>query len=117
MSGFFLSVCGATNAGLVRTNNEDAFAVADISSGEFVDVSMIHSRVEVGPRGVLLVVADGMGGEKAGEVAAQMAIESICDHLANNAAEDVAAALCAAVEHANLQVSAAAKDTKRKGMG
>ena len=118
MSAISLAVCGATGAGKVRTNNEDAFAVSDLTRGERALVSLIRTRVNVGDRGVLLVVSDGMGGEKAGEVASALAITALCEHLAGTAeTEDAAARLCAAVEHANARVVAAASDAERKGMG
>jgi protein phosphatase len=69
-------VCGQTDLGRQRTNNEDNFLVADMAA------SAIHAQREarthvLGSRGSLLVVADGMGGANAGEVASQMAVEII----------------------------------------
>lgn len=55
-------VAGLSDVGLVRSKNEDSFYVAHPSQ---VDVS----------RGILLAVADGMGGHVAGEVASQTAID------------------------------------------
>jgi serine/threonine protein phosphatase PrpC len=46
---------GASDVGLVRTNNEDAWAA--------------------GPDGRIFIIADGLGGHQAGEVAAREAIE------------------------------------------
>ena len=118
MTAVSVAVCGTSGSGKVRTNNEDAFAVADLTRGERVDVTLIRTRVQVGPRGVLLVVSDGMGGEKAGEVASALSVASMCEHLATcGEGEDVAATLCTAVEHANARVVAAAGATERKGMG
>jgi protein phosphatase len=52
---------GKTDVGRVRTNNEDAF--------------LIDEEIK------LFVVADGMGGHKAGEVASKMAVETIRDNM------------------------------------
>jgi len=59
-----IEVAGLTDVGLVRAKNEDSFFVAD---PRLVDIS----------RGVMMVVADGMGGHVAGEIASQTAV----DHL------------------------------------
>jgi serine/threonine protein phosphatase PrpC len=110
---------GVTDVGVVRTNNEDALAVVDLTSGELVDVSAtsVEGRT-VGPRGVLLAVSDGMGGENAGEVASALTLETIQKHLATSDVHaDPAAALAAAVTQANELVAEAAKVPGRDGMG
>jgi serine/threonine protein phosphatase PrpC len=71
-----LTVYGNTDVGCVRTSNEDAFVVADLSGGNLVQVGKIV-RFEIGKRGVLLAVSDGMGGHQAGEVASALVIESL----------------------------------------
>lgn len=62
-----LEVGAWSSTGMVRTGNEDAFAVLQASHC-FEDG--IEDRV-------LLLAADGMGGSDAGEIAARMAIQSI----------------------------------------
>jgi serine/threonine protein phosphatase PrpC len=61
-----LLVRAATDPGLRREHNEDAFAwwLPDPGAGG-------------GPPGVLLMVADGMGGARAGEVASRLATETL----------------------------------------
>ncbi len=71
-----LTVYGQTDVGLVRASNEDAFLIADLTGGNLIEEQQI-ARFEVGARGVLLAVSDGMGGERAGEVASAMVIESL----------------------------------------
>lgn len=115
-AGQTVAVCGITDVGLARSNNEDAFRVMDLTAAESVEVSE-HTLVELGPRGMLLVVCDGMGGEKAGEVASALAVDVICAHLASSREEDPAAALRGAVEHANELVVSAATEPQRRGMG
>ena len=58
-------VGAATDAGAVREQNEDALYVAD---------PMVDS---VPDNGLLLALADGMGGYQRGEVASQLAIETL----------------------------------------
>ena len=110
-------VCGETNTGMVRTNNEDAFAVIDLSRGELVDVTEL-ATVPEGPRGLLFVVSDGMGGANAGEVASALVLEALRESLAGGSAtEDPIEVLRVAIEHANKRVISAARERTRQGMG
>src|SRR6187551_2608713 len=68
---FYLSVAGHTDVGRVREKNEDAYVVADLTGGTLLDKAP-HERFDVGERGVLLAVSDGMGGAHAGEVASAL---------------------------------------------
>ena len=77
----YLSVAGLTDVGRVRPNNEDAFVVADLSGGALLD-SAAHARFDVGERGVLVAVSDGMGGAAAGEVASALVLETLTRALA-----------------------------------
>jgi len=114
----FLTVCGLTDVGAVRKNNEDALAFVDLSTHEPVELSGTHKRVEVGPRGVLAVVSDGMGGEKAGEVASALTIEAMCESLSAAGADvDAETRIRVAVAHANDRVRDAATQSERGGMG
>jgi len=119
-----VSVFGKTDLGLTREHNEDTFLVADLSSGN----ANLHPDVrshEVGPRGSLFMVADGMGGAAAGELASAMAADSIYRHLSTAWAEDaeISAARFAyrmkeAVELANQQIYAYAREHPDvRGMG
>jgi serine/threonine protein phosphatase PrpC len=71
-----LAVCGATDIGAARANNQDTFVIADLQSG---DLSYPCKRKEVplSRQGILLLVCDGMGGAAAGDVAARIAAEVI----------------------------------------
>ena len=68
-------IVGATDVGLVREHNADNFLIVDLDSSES-DFSKTR-EYELGRRGALLVVCDGMGGAAAGEVASHMAVESM----------------------------------------
>jgi protein phosphatase len=119
-----VSVFGKTDLGLTREHNEDTFLVADLSSGNANLGPDVRSH-EVGRRGSLFMVADGMGGAAAGEVASAMAADIIYRHLSTAWAEDpeVSAARFAyrmkeAVELANQQIYAYAREHPDvRGMG
>jgi len=65
-----VAVCGMSDPGRVRSNNEDSFVICDLTTGEAVREATLWQR-GVGRSGALLLVADGMGGEACGEVASQ----------------------------------------------
>jgi len=66
-----------TNVGL-RDNNEDNFTVCpDLTQNEWVMPSDHQQVIPLGERGCLIVVADGMGGQNAGEVASAIAIDTV----------------------------------------
>ena len=70
-------IVGATDVGLVREHNEDNFLIVDLDTSE-ADFSKTR-EYELGRRGALLVVCDGMGGAAAGEVASRTAIAELVD--------------------------------------
>ncbi|GAH40822.1 unnamed protein product, partial [marine sediment metagenome] len=72
----YLSVAGHTDVGKVREKNEDTFVVADLTGGTLLEGAP-HARFDVGERGVLLAVSDGMGGAAAGEVASALVVETL----------------------------------------
>jgi protein phosphatase len=70
-----IDLTALTDVGKVRDNNEDAFSVCpDLDSSDW---SATNGYIPLGKSGALAVVADGMGGAKAGEVASALAIDSI----------------------------------------
>jgi len=73
-------VFGKTDRGRVRGHNEDRFLVADLT-GERAMGAGEGQEHELGPKGALLLVADGMGGAAAGEVASEMVAEVVYTHL------------------------------------
>jgi PPM family protein phosphatase len=88
---------GLTDRGAVRPNNEDYF--------------LIHA--EEG----LYIVADGMGGARAGEQASRMAVDTLAAAL-HEATRPGKAELAAAFREANSAVlSAASQDYRLEGMG
>jgi protein phosphatase len=83
----FVELYAKTNVGRVRAGNEDNFLVLDLTGtgawtgtdGEAIPDGL--GRFEVGPKGVVLVVSDGMGGALAGDVASRMAVETVREML------------------------------------
>jgi PPM family protein phosphatase len=73
---FHVSVAAQTDVGKVREKNEDAYVVADLTGGTLLDGEP-HARFDVGERGVLIAVSDGMGGADSGEVASALVVETL----------------------------------------
>jgi len=115
-----VTVCGATDIGLVRRQNEDTFMIADLRSGE-LSSPCAATDFSVSSNGVLLVVCDGMGGHAAGEIAARIAAHAIKKVLVNEGptvSEHPVEAMKHAVLDANQAVLAEADaNPEERGMG
>jgi protein phosphatase len=119
-----VSVFGKTDLGRTRDHNEDTFLVADLSSGNASLLPEVREH-EIGPRGSLFMVADGMGGAAAGELASEMATDLIYRHLSTAWARDEDATparfayrMKEAVELANQEIYAYAREHPEvRGMG
>jgi protein phosphatase len=119
-----VEVFGKTDLGRTRDHNEDRFLVADLTRKAASLLPDVRQH-DIGPRGTLLVVADGMGGAAAGEVASEMATDTIYSHLVKtwNDEDEVtpqrfAFRLKEAVEVANASIHAHAKaHPEVRGMG
>ncbi len=71
-----VSAVSASHVGRVRTANEDACAVVDLDRG-IAPAGATLRRLDVGARGVLLAVSDGMGGARDGALASALSIEGL----------------------------------------
>ncbi len=112
-----LRVFGKSDVGMVRTNNEDAFLIADLATDQAMDAVSV-ADVRVSDRGVLLAVSDGMGGAAAGEIASAITVSSLQQWLAeDHAGVGTHHLMKSAVEQANRNVHDAAQSTERQGMG
>jgi PPM family protein phosphatase len=74
---------GVTDPGKCRSNNEDQFLVAILDKAlKVLQTSLPQPRTRHGSdRSYLLVVADGMGGEAAGEEASAVALSSVEEYV------------------------------------
>lgn len=98
-------VCGWTDSGMCRTENQDAYAASTLCRGK-------------GNERVLAVVCDGMGGAHGGEIASQLATATFVESAAEKEKEKNEVLLRYAVARANTAVfRRAASDAKLSGMG
>jgi PPM family protein phosphatase len=117
-------VFGKTDVGKSRDHNEDCFIVADLTRKKASLQPDVREH-EVGERGSLFMVADGMGGAAAGELASQMATETVYESLVQRWLADREATpqrfarhLKEAVEAANTRIHSYAKEHQEvRGMG
>ena len=94
---------GKTDTGNKRSNNQDSIFFSDTS---------------VGPLPNLYIVADGMGGHKAGDRASKMAIDITVDFIKKSSLENPIAVLKRAMVYANNEIyKAANSDVELNGMG
>ena len=123
-----------SDVGRVRRGNEDNFLILDLNSGQAwtgsdgTEMSEELRSFELGEKGVVLVVSDGMGGALAGDVASRMAVETVREMLIESEDEETVAAedsektlvdyLRNATVYANLAIHhRSQEDTRCAGMG
>lgn len=119
-----VEVFGRTDVGKARDHNEDSFVVADLTTRNASLQPEVREH-DVGRRGTLFMVADGMGGAAAGEVASEMATSTVFNHMITQWGNDqevteqrFAYRLKEAVEIANQQIhDYAANHLDVRGMG
>jgi PPM family protein phosphatase len=119
-----------SDVGRVRRGNEDNFLVLELSKQQTwtgSDSSVAPDgfrKFELGPKGLVLVVSDGMGGALAGDVASRMAVDSVRDMILGNDSEgcddETALVDClkTATVYANLAIHhKSQEDSRCAGMG
>ncbi len=119
-----VEVFGHTDVGRTREHNEDAFLVADLTTGQASLEPAVRSHT-VGERGSLFMVADGLGGAAAGEVASEMAVSTVLEEMIERWArtretdpESFAAALKTAAELTNTKIHEYAQEhPEHRGLG
>jgi len=118
-----VSVAAKSDLGRARDHNEDTFLVADLTRA--TTEVRLNGQVPVGPRGILFLVADGMGGAAAGEIASAMASEIIFRHVTDTwtlsdseSGDEFISRLKEAVEEANAKIHEyAIQHPDSRGMG
>jgi len=121
---------GITDIGKVRATNEGQFLIAELTKAMRVwQTSLPEPKVQVGEeRAHLFLVADGMGGHRAGERASALAVVAIEQFTLNSFkwflgsnsadAQRVLAQFQSALSQADAQIlDAAADDPELRGMG
>ena len=78
-----VKVCGASDMGRIRKNNEDNFVVCNLTTGEVSRTPPLPA-LTLGSFGSLFMVADGMGGEASGEVASHICTFTVPKRLHEN---------------------------------
>ncbi|HEX8707177.1 MAG TPA: PP2C family serine/threonine-protein phosphatase [Pyrinomonadaceae bacterium] len=82
-----------SDVGRVRRGNEDNFLLLDLSTtrtwtgSDGSEPPAELNRFELGDKGMVLVVSDGMGGALAGDVASRMAVETVREMLVESEAD------------------------------
>jgi len=82
-----VDVAGRTHRGIKRKTNEDHFLVAELSKSLLVHQTSLsladRSRIFGRSQGLLVAVADGMGGLTGGDRASELALEAITQFTVN----------------------------------
>ena len=127
-------ITGLSDVGRVRSQNQDRLLVADLTLQKSLGgmAEPVHDfpvgamlEVPVGPKGVLALVADGMGGAQSGEVASRMTANGVYEELVTNwtaeadsSADRFAGRLAQAVRDANARIYEASQThAEYRGMG
>ncbi len=118
MSDVQVSVFARTDVGMQRSGNEDSFLVADLTAGR-IGLGPDVSSHQLGERGSLMIVSDGMGGAAAGEIASEMAVTTMQESMSEmTSATEIPEQLKAAAEIANERIWNRAQDNPElSGMG
>lgn len=110
----------------VRRGNEDNFYVDDDLTDDTTNRVTQDKILRLGKLGMLMVIADGMGGMNAGEVASQIAVDTVkAAFKSESLSESITATsqsrqkyLEQVIKHADKNIkSEARKDRSREGMG
>lgn len=125
-----ITVCGRTDRGVKRTENQDGFLVLDLANPR----SLLEPREDgaapdggsleffLGEQGAVLLVADGMGGAAGGARASALAIEAVRDAMLGDARgvptpADFARRLMRSLERANATIYEGGQAGPLAGMG
>src|SRR3954465_1090194 len=123
-SQLLAEIFGVTNVGLIRHDNQDAFLIANLETGDIATMSA-PSLVSVHTAPFILVVADGVGGAASGALASSIATDEILRELhrwwhkvPKRTPESIEAALKRGIDAANRAIfQKASESPEHHGMG
>src|SRR5256714_9754540 len=123
-SQLIAEIFGITNVGLIRHDNQDAFLIANLETGDIATMSA-PSLVSVHTAPFILIVADGVGGAASGALASSIATETVLSELhrwwhkvPKRTPESVEAALKRGIDTANRAIFQKANTApEHHGMG
>ena len=122
----YTDAAGKYSAEAVRSGNEDNFFVDDDLTDNTTNKVAQDEVIQLGDLGMLMVVADGMGGMNAGEVASQIAIDTVKDSFVTDSLKDSVTATAQSrqkyleqvIKKADKNIKSEARtDSSREGMG
>jgi PPM family protein phosphatase len=112
-----VEIAACTDVGLVRKNNEDAFLIVDLNSGQLLG-DIFKSEQAPENLHLLIVVSDGMGGQLAGEVASHLTVTTLREELMKMSRKiPPYDRIVQAVEQANYKVYRESMRPEYRGMG
>jgi PPM family protein phosphatase len=117
-------IYGTTNVGLIRADNQDAFLIANLETGDIATTSA-PSVISVHTAPFIMIVADGVGGAASGALASSIATETILGELhrwwrkvPKRTPESIEAALKRGIDAANREIfQTASTAPEHHGMG
>jgi len=120
-----VSVCGRTHKGRVRKENQDSFLFVDLDGEAEADAgrsSIGPFQLKLGTEGIVLLVADGMGGRAGGAKASSLAVSAVREAMKNGDQEvddvEFPLRLRRALDAANEEIHEhARRDDGLRGMG
>lgn len=133
MGAIHVSVCGRTDRGRSRAENQDGFLILDLQDPvsalvpdrtESGSPGVAELEFALGPRGAIMLVADGMGGRAGGSRASSMAIAAVREAMLGDDEEvslptppEFARRLERALEVANAAIHEGGRSGPHAGMG
>lgn len=117
-------IYGTTNVGLIRADNQDAFLIANLETGDIATTSA-PSVISVHTAPFIMIVADGVGGAASGALASSIATETILGELhrwwrkvPKRTPESIEGALKRGIDAANREIyQTATTSPEHHGMG
>jgi protein phosphatase len=108
---------GKTDVGNLRAMNEDGFLISSLAANKEPEVE-VTERYELEDKLVLLVVADGCGGEEAGTLAPELIYECLLEEISADVHRiGLSDALRVAVERANTKLFNHIRSNQVKSIG